>query len=85
MFLPAIPRIKTQVLHLLFQKLALFAFDTEINFLTNSEKLPEEEDMVLLGVGTQTHVIDVTFRFSPSRNQLSYKRPAPQYTQKFVQ
>ena len=32
--------------------------------------------MVLLGVGTQTHVIDVGLRFCPSRNQLLYKRSA---------
>ena len=40
--------------------------------------------MVLLGIGTQAHVIDVGLHLSPSRNQLLYKRPAPQYIPNFV-
>ena len=40
--------------------------------------------MVLLGIGTQTHVIDVGLQFCPSGNQLLYKRSAPQYVQNFV-
>ena len=39
--------------------------------------------MVLLGISTQTHIIDVSRHFSPSRNQLLYKMPAPQYIQTF--
>ena len=49
-----------------------FEFDSEMVFLTNNEKLPEEKDMVLLGIGTQTHVIDVGLHFCPSENQLLY-------------
>ena len=37
--------------------------------------------MVLLGIVTQTHVIDVDLGLSFSRNELLYKRPAPQYMQ----
>ena len=40
--------------------------------------------MVLLGPGTQTHVIDVGLHFYPSGNQILYKRSAPQYVQNFV-
>ena len=40
--------------------------------------------MVLLDMGTQTHVIDLSLNLSPSRNQLLYKRPAPPYIQNFV-
>ena len=48
-------------------------------FLTNDKRLTEEEDMVLLGIGTQTHVIDVGLHFCPLGNQLLYKRSTPQY------
>ena len=54
-------------------------------FLTNNENLAEGEDMVLLGIGTLTHVIDVGLHFFPSGNQLLYQRSAPQYVQNFVQ
>ena len=41
-------------------------------FLTHNGKLTEEKDMVLLGIGTQTHIIDVGLHFCPSENQLLY-------------
>ena len=40
--------------------------------------------MVLLGIGTQTHVIDVGLHFCPWGNELPYKRSAPQYVQNLV-
>ena len=40
--------------------------------------------MVLFGISTQTHVIDVGLHFCPSGNQLLYKRSAPQYVENFV-
>ena len=40
--------------------------------------------MILLGIGTQTHVINVGLHLSPSRYQLLYKRPAPECIQNFV-
>ena len=40
--------------------------------------------MVLLGIGAETHVIDVSLHLSTSRNHLLYKRLAPQYIQHFV-
>ena len=58
-------------------------FDSEMVFLTNDKKLTEEKDMVLLGIRTQTHVIDVGLHFCHSGNQLLYKRSAPQYVQNF--
>ena len=36
-------------------------------FLTNIEKLTQEKDMVPLGIGTQTHVINVSVHLSPLR------------------
>ena len=41
-------------------------------FLTNNEKFTEEKDMVLLGISTQTHVVDVGLHFCTPRNQLLY-------------
>ena len=41
-------------------------------FLTNNEELTKEKDMVLLSIGTETHVIDVGLHFCPSGNQLLY-------------
>ena len=32
-------------------------------FLTNTEKFTEEKDMVLLGISTQAHVVDVGLHF----------------------
>ena len=43
-------------------------------FLTNNEKLTEEKDMFLLGIGTQTPVIDVGLHFCPSGNQFLLRR-----------
>ena len=54
--------------HVLFHILAFFQSDMEMIFLTTSEKLPEEEDRVHLGIGTPTHVINVSLHLSPSRN-----------------
>ena len=34
--------------------------------------------MILLGIGTQAHVIDVCFHLSPAGNQLLYKESASQ-------
>ena len=71
-FPPAIPHVEIQILHHLFHELAFFEFDSQMAFLTNNGKLTEEKDMVLLGIGTQTHVIDVGLHFCTSRNQLLY-------------
>ena len=66
------PHVETQILHLLFHKLTFFEFDSEMVSLTNNEKFTEEKDMVLLGISTQTHVIDVGIHFCTPRNQLLY-------------
>ena len=41
-------------------------------FLTNNEKLTEEKDKVLLGIGTQTYIINLGLHFCPSGNELLY-------------
>ena len=66
------PHVETQIFHLLFHKLTFFEFDSEMGFLTNNEKFTEEKDMVLLGISTQTHVVDVSLHFCTPRNQLLY-------------
>ena len=71
-FPPAIPHVKTQILHLLFHELTFLEFDSEMVSLTNNEKFTEEKDMVLLDIGTQTHVVDVGLHFCTPRNQLLY-------------
>ena len=64
--------VETQIFHLLFHKLTFFEFDSQMVFLTNNEKFIEEKDMVLLGIGTQTHVVHVGLHFCTPRNQLLY-------------
>ena len=47
-------------------------------FLTDGEKLLQEEDMILLGISTQAHVVDVGLHRSPAGNQLLHKGSASQ-------
>ena len=78
------PHMETQILDLLLHELASLEFHSVMVFLTNDKKLTLEKDMVLLGIGTQTHIIDVGLYLCPSGNQLLYKRSASQYVQNFV-
>ena len=41
-------------------------------FLTNNENFTEEKDMVFLGIGTETHIINVGLHIRPLGNQLLY-------------
>ena len=52
----------------LTHELAILEFEAEIALLKDSEKVFHEDDVVLLGFGTQAHIIDVCLQLGPCQD-----------------
>ena len=60
------PGTKVQVLHLLFHKITSLELHTEM-VVADGKKVSEQEDMILLGIGTRTHIINVFLHLFTAR------------------